>query len=82
VKKGKNVKKESKQEIKPEIKVRAALHSYASWVSMLVLSPPRCPFGKRPGIVTRTQKKALEALGPLEDDGECWWMLLLISYSR
>ena len=25
---------------------------------------------KRPGIVTRTQKKALEALGPLEDDGE------------
>jgi hypothetical protein len=31
VKKGKNVKKESKQEIKPEIKVRAALHSYASW---------------------------------------------------
>jgi hypothetical protein len=31
VKKGKNVKKESKQEVKPEIKVRAALHSYASW---------------------------------------------------
>src|SRR2546421_3793293 len=31
VKKGKNVKKESKQEIKPEIKVRDALHSYASW---------------------------------------------------
>jgi hypothetical protein len=25
---------------------------------------------KRPGIVTRTQEKALEALGPLEDDGE------------
>ena len=25
---------------------------------------------KRPGIVIRTQKKALEALGPLEDDGE------------
>jgi hypothetical protein len=25
---------------------------------------------KRPGIVTRTQKKALEALGPLEDDRE------------
>jgi hypothetical protein len=25
---------------------------------------------KRPGIVTRTQKKALEALGPLDDDEE------------
>jgi len=63
------VKKEIKQEIKPEIK-----------------SEPPCtptPAGKRarsfsaemsiqkhPGIIKRTQKKALEALGPLEDDGE------------
>jgi hypothetical protein len=30
VKKGKNVKKKIKQGIKPEIKVRAALHPYAS----------------------------------------------------
>ena len=63
------MKKEIKQEIKPEIKSEPPCnptladklaHSFFAEMSIR----------KRPGIVTRTQKKALEALGPLEDDGE------------
>jgi hypothetical protein len=69
VKKGKNVKKEVKQEIKPEIKSEPPYTPTPAGKRARSFSA-EISIRKRPGIVTCTWKKALEALGPLEDDGE------------
>jgi hypothetical protein len=63
------VKKEIKQEIKPEIKSEPPCTPTPAGKRARSFSV-EMPIRKCPGIIKRTQKKALEALGPLEDDGE------------
>jgi len=59
VKKGKTVKKEIKQEIKSELPYTPTAVSKRARAASA-----ETPIQKRPGIITRKQQKALEALTP------------------